>query len=509
MIPKPELKAEFLEMTREFVKTQRDRIYTIEEATKIANEPVRFSEEAKKIFGAENIEALSATLSNETSREIAIMNLTGEISDDETIEYALLLEEMQEIFTKLEEIAEKMAKQIGQKAEYYLNALINKDDSKPQTRGLHKILGSIEQLFSGLNTNLKPILLLEISFFSKILLKKLLRLIDKILSERCSPQKKGKIISFFYHEKTDNPVFETNHYYYAILLGSVYTLKNYFDSQKKDEYKDLFSSDEQSHSEQELNDMFAEIKNLSMFKTINFSTSQGQTHLQFLNLSQENTADIFYGTERVMFICKIIITKDPKNNFSVVLNRITGKLENNVSDLSGFIGEEAERNLRYILFKKLLEYLRNKKDDILPAPITPKKPETTIQPVVLETQTQTTDDDSQRKLSLEKPLSDNPKESPTTDDAISKRDEKAPPETPHPKNTPGLFILSGNEVKKALDTLLGKPTRISGSHYIYKGRSGRTFPIPLHGNTDTNPFILKTCLNKFGITPEEFRETVN
>jgi len=64
--------------------------------------------------------------------------------------------------------------------------------------------------------------------------------------------------------------------------------------------------------------------------------------------------------------------------------------------------------------------------------------------------------------------------------------------------------IKGNRVFTALTGLLDKPVRINGSHHIFRGRNGKTYPIALHGDDQVGLGLLKKCLKMWELPPEDF-----
>ncbi len=63
----------------------------------------------------------------------------------------------------------------------------------------------------------------------------------------------------------------------------------------------------------------------------------------------------------------------------------------------------------------------------------------------------------------------------------------------------------GNRVLQVLESILGPSVRCEGtSHFIFRGRSGKTYPISIHGKKDVGEGLLKKCLEMYGISKTEF-----
>jgi len=77
------------------------------------------------------------------------------------------------------------------------------------------------------------------------------------------------------------------------------------------------------------------------------------------------------------------------------------------------------------------------------------------------------------------------------------------------RRSEGLRGLSGDRVVSALTRVLGRgPDRISGSHHIFKGDNGKSFPIPVHGK-DGVPFrIVREAIRVLEVSHEDFMAAI-
>lgn len=70
-----------------------------------------------------------------------------------------------------------------------------------------------------------------------------------------------------------------------------------------------------------------------------------------------------------------------------------------------------------------------------------------------------------------------------------------------------LPVVSGKEVVKALTKAGFEVQRQKGSHvHLFKKTGGKILrvTVPVHGNKDLNPFVLRSIIRQAGYTPEEF-----
>ncbi len=72
-----------------------------------------------------------------------------------------------------------------------------------------------------------------------------------------------------------------------------------------------------------------------------------------------------------------------------------------------------------------------------------------------------------------------------------------------------LPVVSGKDVVKALTKAGFEVQRQKGSHvHLFKQTDDRILrvTVPVHGNKDLNPFVLRSIIRQAGYTPEEFAD---
>lgn len=78
---------------------------------------------------------------------------------------------------------------------------------------------------------------------------------------------------------------------------------------------------------------------------------------------------------------------------------------------------------------------------------------------------------------------------------------------PQPVSARGVPVprgLRANEVLRRFTRLFGSPERVVGSHYVYRGRDGQTYPIALHMGREVGTGMLLKSLRNLGVTVEDF-----
>jgi predicted RNA binding protein YcfA (HicA-like mRNA interferase family) len=67
-----------------------------------------------------------------------------------------------------------------------------------------------------------------------------------------------------------------------------------------------------------------------------------------------------------------------------------------------------------------------------------------------------------------------------------------------------LPVLKPREVIRALEKMGFVEVRQRGSHKQFRHPDGRGTTVPIHGNRDISPFLLKQIIKDIHITAEEF-----
>lgn len=202
--------------------------------------------------------------------------------------------------------------------------------------------------------------------------------------------------------------------------------------------------------------------------------------------------------------------------FSVKLN-INGEIVfscNTAETLESLLGKERYFLLKYKVVALLINYLEGKEEDIpdlfAKANIVPAA----VRDAVRETVEAVDDEVATGNMTRELPTTvvppieattdeDTQSETSVVDEAFEPQLISQPKEPAKKKLSKMPRSLKGEQVYRALTRLLGEP-RVHSSHFIFTGRNGRTFPIPIHFGRDIHSPILTKCLEVWEISPAEF-----
>lgn len=491
---------------------------TPEEANEFLAHPLNIPDFARRYFGEAHMKELEVIMKSKVLTDIDFLELVGDMRQDEAIEYALVLNEVQDVIAEIITLAEKMAATVEKKISYYIKDII--DGRRINTQQLQKILAGATDLCSAILSKSigGKMHAFALIYFWMVLHGKLSQAIHKALSQQY-PRQKTEIIGQLQSEDLKESML-LGRLPTGTLLKTIQRYEEFF-KQNGHHFAKLFTHDTDSSAptDEGLKEMFDEIRVLSQFRSISFSAEvEGITFEYFTLIGAENI--VMNLSERAGQICKVNVSSSsaPKNTngFGFTIHRVmNGRLMDGYFDISYIIGEDAERHLRHTTYRLLLDYLRKKPDDIKSVPTTvaqrvkevvkkivaailPEKiPETTVdQPRDLDEDTATVELQGPQQEIRERVKS-------STGDA-----------TAHPpalKKTPrvrkitlaNLKGFSGNRIRTALDGLLGAPLRIRGSHHVYRCRDGTTYPIPLHGADQVGTGLLGECLRRFGLPPQE------
>lgn len=200
------------------------------------------------------------------------------------------------------------------------------------------------------------------------------------------------------------------------------------------------------------------------------------------------------------------------NYLALGLNTTTGEivfLTNSSLSIKQFINTSSQPNLyehlKLVLYNIIHSYLANKEpdiDDLLknPDPITNLKNQTQQS---AEAAIQGTTPPSEKACQPEPETQEPSTSAPQLPPPNGTENNKANKSNLYQK----LKNLDGNDIKRILNSLLGDPIRINGSHHVYySNKTNATYPIPFHGNDRIGFGLLKKCLEVWGITEEFMAE---
>lgn len=143
--------------------------------------------------------------------------------------------------------------------------------------------------------------------------------------------------------------------------------------------------------------------------------------------------------------------------------------------------------LRAFFYKSLIEFLNTLPEDPLPIKVEPAREiQNEVHQAVEEVQQEV-----EELEAVEIPV-ESPKEIP--EEAVAEKEGRI--------SFRECAGFKSGLVKQVLSNILGEPIRVVGSHHIFKGPNGKTFPIPFHGQQNVSPKILRNGIEMWGITSE-------
>ena len=461
---------------------------TTEEATALLARHMVIPDFAESFLGRENIAELHKLMQSPALREIDFMYSVGDISVGEAVEYGIVLQDVLDVFSRIILLSKKMAAEAEREIFDYIDGVVVGQEIHPEQ--ILKILGIASEIYDSASQSVVGISIFAVAKFCIALHSQLSVAIYKALASRY-PKGKRAIIKQL---RCDNPPSDIENILgkKALILLELQSYENFFRI-NGDCFDGLLK---QPIAEEELTDeasetMFVEIQTLSQFRSVSHAAESQGISLDFFTITEPNTP--IFNAERPSIICRVRVS-NPKTGkfFTFEIDRVIGGgLKHYNFNLSEFIGDAAERHLRHITYSILLEYLRKMPEDIAPAPMQK------LREITGEVK------DAVTKIAPE-PTPESP-------------DDEAAPLAPTPSQRmprvreatiSHLKGVSGNRIKKALETLLGKSLRTTGSHEVFRCRDGKTYPIAFHGSGQVGTGLLRECLRRFGITAQELYDTL-
>lgn len=489
------------------------KIIGMREAIEMVSTPVRLPDFSEKFFGKDNMAMLRDLLCSDVVRDLDVLYLTGSISEEEEIEYALVLEEAHELLLKLRALAKKMAEDVRHKATHYLKDLkprYTNNACRANTSGLHKFLGGRRAIcYAPDSTRYTPFFLTAYSYFV-IELERALCCVayDALLQQYPDTAKIDTVLLQLSTEKDPNSTLENKQYSYAAYLNAMHVYSTDLRNAADGPFARLFAQ-AASFPCSGTDDVttWREIQELSIFRSIDFSVRLNGYTIKFSSIGMAEDAKIS-RLRRPFLTCLVQIEADSEDNAGRKINlcgamdRVTGDLGvGSGADLARFAGEAAAMYVKRMIYKLLLDYLRSKPEDIERAPI--HKPQKIVEEIRNAAENTITD----ALPAVQNQLAETAETANTTA-ATAEQQMAGLCTIADAKKQPSITISnlrghSAGRIKNALDKLLGQPVRIRGSHHVYRTREGRTYPIALHNTDSVGIGMLNTCLREFGISPAE------
>lgn len=491
--------------------SEKPLVYTDKEAWAALNNREKLPQYVEKLFGEKNIQSFFEVIKTPGILEIDILLLTGELTQDEFIHYAISLPNFNETRILFYVLLNEFMQEIEGKIPFYVGKSLESDGSvKSYKRGILDLIISIDRLNSILRIEDCPTFcaarIHELTVnLTQRLVHGILTFIERAYKGRSKAQARESLCDILRVLESvsgsDGGFSQANAAKIALhAYLNFYLLNGSEDYQKfLSEVSRIKAADPNSFPLK-----LKEVLNLSRFrKVMPFIRNIGKYQIEF-----SGDEDKEFAKTRALFTCKVNIKMNDNNipskftnefggviadienvnNVALLLDAATGELHyrNSAICASEYIGEEAYAKLKTKVYEWLLEYLRNKEEDIEYEEIayletagmfhSSKETITSLQNGTHESVTEV--------------LKDEPED---------KKIEK--------KNRIRAFAsLSGNEVKQALTKLLGEPLRIRGSHHIFRGREGNTCPIALRGTDIVGIGMLLKSLKIYKIDTQEFYE---
>jgi predicted RNA binding protein YcfA (HicA-like mRNA interferase family) len=189
-----------------------------------------------------------------------------------------------------------------------------------------------------------------------------------------------------------------------------------------------------------------------------------------------------------------------EGHFDGIIERATGEVSlTGGIPYSLFLGEEKHLRLKALLYDLILEHLAERVKEI-----SRQEKWETKEPSVGKISTETVTEVRKNLLPtydwkqfIPPTARSETEEVPVTLEQLTEIDYKQ-----------RLRGLQGNRVLNTLKSMISL-NRVSGSHHIFECRGGGTYPIAIHGSDQVGIGMLLTCLKHFGITPQEFFEKLS
>jgi hypothetical protein len=457
-------------------------------------------------FGKENIRLLNEAIKSPEVEAVDTLCLSGDMSVQEALEYVILIPEIRAVFERVSEAVKVLCDYVKErKLPNYLSRIEKSKatgmvyDSRPIDTFFEAIPNFFIETVKKMNPGRFTTQTL-VGFAIQEMYRELTVDTYRFLEAQGPKVRDAVFEDFAKRQQTTSPTEG------EMTTGEALQIVSLFEHSKlKASLQSLAT--EEVVDQAKLEELFDEIADLSVYRTIQFKHAVQGFEFEF-SAEQDPSPD-FQLAKRMPEVCVITVKKTvglvPGDLLTIPLTieRFTGQLNTAmVTHLSGHIGVEAEQKLRLVLFRALREHLASKDEDIKPAkPIAireRKVGQENSEPVhaaddLIEEMVAPETAMSAPKIEFERPAGE--------DELKIPKKEKI--------TLYNLKGITGGRIKDALCALLGEPIRVSGSHHVFTCRSGGTFPIPLHESATVGTGVLGKCLKRFGVTPAELKEQLS
>jgi len=496
---------------------------------------------ARNVFGSPNIKELVDTLLDPELVDVDMLFLTGQLNRDEFMQYMKRLPEILATKEKISGIVQKIANELRHRIPQLEEATL-RDDRK---NGLPQLFIKLEKirdvLFIKKHASLRNLLVSD--FYAKTMIMfyallndhyrrherkardNFLRTFGKMMNEISETGSKGFSCTNFIRERE---------FYKDTLADPL------FFGRMNDMTGALVQSEEErKEMKEELEMEFEEIEELAQMRRICFTAYDYGSTGKIVIMGDDLVAEREFYPQ----LCVVHVYLDPDGQplppdvrdglieFSLGtgeitfhVNRGSGELSfmtNQGTSLSTIMHPDQYLYLRKTVYGCLRAYLGSKEDDIddlfNKAEVPPKKISEEVQRDVEEAVTSTplnaetvqTETADQVEIGKYVPYEKNERVS-NVNDVEPERSSDNTCREKKSEYIKRLRNVSGLKILAAVKNLLGgPPVRVQGSHHIIlSNRTGKTYPIPVHGSRPVKFGIILDCLEMWGIGLEELCEKI-
>lgn len=507
--------------------------YSTAEAEQLLKTKFEIPGAIRSFLGHDNVRGLVAVMTDQGTRDMDILYLTGELTEKESLQYMKVLPDSDEKKRTMLEIADRMLEKVKME--------LAKCKTGRQTRKVICLaLDSVAKLTS------VHLAIREASTYRNLLLFEFggywETLIFEILSEYVQQDGSAENADFFKALKlwADKKTCD----YGAVSQSAYLAEKDYFLYQLYDPvfrsklesvtgYQPL-EDNERKALKQAMKKEFDDIVELAQYRKISFTpfsfqdaeiAIMGEDILENDSFSLQDICAVELSlnpeekTQKLHFVgmCGGKVKLEWRLRQGVVsffVNRVTGELCSVVSHakpISRLMSEDQYLALKRTVYQVLRNYLESKEpdiDDLFKGGTVAARDQ--VGAVLASPEPAKSAEETKEMKKTEAPVVPTWTYQPWKPIPKTGPDEEAAPVSAktHARNAEyirRLRGLRGNEVLAVLKRIMGEPARIQGSHHIFLSpRNSTTYPIPIHATESIQLPLLLTCLKQWGLTLEEF-----
>lgn len=496
----------------------------------------------RNVFGSQHIKELVDMLLDPELVDVDMLFLTGQLTRDEFMQYQKRLPEILATKEKISGIVQEIANELQQKMPQLI-AATQKRDRKNDLTHLISSLVKIKDILKVKNhTSLRNVLVQD--FYEKTMTM-FYALVSDYFQGKSQQARERYLVMF--GNLMDNISKRGKHGFSCTVFiqeRELYrnTLEDpvYFDRLNQLTGAVVQNKEEREKMKEELDGDLIRIEELAQMRKIYYTTfdygSAGKISIMGDDLVREGE----FHTQ----LCNVHVFLHPDKQpvppesndgaiqftwsdgeISFHVNRGSGELSfisNQGTSLSTIMHPDQYLYLRKTVFECLLAYLQGKEEDINDLFTNNNEPQNKIceevrQEVKCTITNQPADEVKHNPVEIdhskttkykpyEKPVGNEMNSSGTHE--LEVESDRQDDKTQHRKKSEyvrRLRNVSGVKILAAVKSLLGDPiVRVQGSHHIMSSnRTGKTYPIPIHGSRTVNFGIILDCLKMWGIDLEE------